>query len=368
MAFRVTCGGVEHWIDSLDNLTLNGATGLSKSANALVAGAGTTSVNLGDDRLSLDLTGTPPPPAPANVVATDGDFTDKVTITWDAAAGASTYSVYRGVTEDVADATLLEDSIAGLTTDDTTAVPGTVYHYWVTATNAVGEGAFSVADVGHISTGGGGPVDYINELFFRDATENPITLPWHLRSIDLEPPVLNLTTRAMEQTRNAAAIRETVAVHDAVLSGLNLSMTCDLTPAQWTLNNDIVCLLGRVNTYEFGVSWTEWKNRTSYYMGGVFAHAAANSFHARIYRKVLGSNYVLVTDTEAQTTCPTQITMTITGDNPVVINVYFNGVLKGTYSDSDATRINSGPYAGRMMVARAGAGVLGISRFGVAVT
>lgn len=209
-----------------------------------------------------------------------------------------------------------------------------------------------------------GDNDYINELFFRDATETPITLPWHPRA-GANLPALNLTTRAMEQARDVAVVYEPVVMHDAPLSGLNLSMTGDLITSGW-VNLDIVCLIGRANVYEFGASWTTWKNTAAYYQGGIYRHGPT-SYHARIYRKVLGSNYVLVTDTEAQATSPLQIAMTITGSNPVVINVYFDGVLKGTYSDSDATRINAGPYAGVAMVARVGTGVLGLSRFGVAV-
>jgi cellulose 1,4-beta-cellobiosidase len=69
---------------------------------------------------------------PANVLATDSVWTDKVRITWGSVSNANYYQIYRGTTTSVTAA----KSIGTATTttyDDTTAVQGTKYYYWVLA-------------------------------------------------------------------------------------------------------------------------------------------------------------------------------------------------------------------------------------------
>jgi hypothetical protein len=45
--------------------------------------------------LKYDATATPPPNAPMGVSASDGTYTDKVRVTWNAAAGATGYELWR---------------------------------------------------------------------------------------------------------------------------------------------------------------------------------------------------------------------------------------------------------------------------------
>jgi fibronectin type 3 domain-containing protein len=71
------------------------------------------------------------PLAPGNVDASDGTFTDKVLISWDPLTGATSYEVYRATSE--AGTKTLIGSPTGTSFDDTTAVTGTLYHYWVKA-------------------------------------------------------------------------------------------------------------------------------------------------------------------------------------------------------------------------------------------
>ncbi len=89
----------------------------------------------------------PPPPAPASLSASDGAYTDKVALTWPAAAGAAGYLVYRGSSADTNAAGVIGAS-AATSYDDLTAVPGTRYYYWARATNAGGASAFSPSDTG----------------------------------------------------------------------------------------------------------------------------------------------------------------------------------------------------------------------------
>lgn len=88
-----------------------------------------------------------PPVAPANVRATDGDYSDKVRVTWDAVPGAAGYEVWRHSTSNLASAVRL-GSARTSPVDDTSVVVTQPYYYWVRATNAAGISAFSVPDPG----------------------------------------------------------------------------------------------------------------------------------------------------------------------------------------------------------------------------
>jgi autotransporter-associated beta strand protein len=71
---------------------------------------------------------------PANVAATDGSSTANVTVTWDAATGASTYHLYRDTDATPAGATALGPQSSGYA--DAAATPGQLYYYWVVASNS----------------------------------------------------------------------------------------------------------------------------------------------------------------------------------------------------------------------------------------
>lgn len=71
--------------------------------------------------------------APANVAAADGASTANVTVTWDAATGASTYHLYRDTDSTPAGATGLGAQSSPYA--DTSATPGQLYYYWVVASN-----------------------------------------------------------------------------------------------------------------------------------------------------------------------------------------------------------------------------------------
>ena len=87
-------------------------------------------------------------PPPTGVAASDGTHTDKVAVTWDASAGATSYEVWRHTSDDSASATRLAASLTATSYDDTTATPGTLYYYWVKAASAQGTSAFSASDSG----------------------------------------------------------------------------------------------------------------------------------------------------------------------------------------------------------------------------
>jgi len=79
---------------------------------------------------------------PQNIAATDGDYTDKVVVTWESVAQAEGYRIYRGWH-------FLEQVDAPATSYvDVDVSPGTVYSYQVSAFIMVGEGAVSAEVMG----------------------------------------------------------------------------------------------------------------------------------------------------------------------------------------------------------------------------
>jgi C1A family cysteine protease/fibronectin type 3 domain-containing protein len=86
------------------------------------------------------------PEVPANVEATDGSLLDRVRLTWDACAGATSYKVYRSTSENGT-----YSQIGAPTTNTMDMITGVTTTYWfkVTAWNAQGESAFSDADSGN---------------------------------------------------------------------------------------------------------------------------------------------------------------------------------------------------------------------------
>ena len=93
------------------------------------------------------------PLAPRKVEASQGLYADKVALSWQDSAGATGYEVWRSETNDYTTATLLASPAAGvLIYDDTTAIPETVYYYWLKARNASGVSVFSAAVAGHATS------------------------------------------------------------------------------------------------------------------------------------------------------------------------------------------------------------------------
>ena len=113
-----------------------------------------------------------PPEAPTNVDATDGDYTDKVVITWTKSDGATDYQVYRDdvglgwlgdvatYDDDDADAPVITpgaaDATDGTSEDYVTlalggegVANGTAHTYKVRAKNAYGESGDSATDTGY---------------------------------------------------------------------------------------------------------------------------------------------------------------------------------------------------------------------------
>jgi hypothetical protein len=84
---------------------------------------------------------------PNSVQASEGKFTDKVRITWTASLGATSYKVYRAASA-TGTKTMLSGSPTNTTYDDTTAIRGVTYYYWVQALRGADSSDFSAYDIG----------------------------------------------------------------------------------------------------------------------------------------------------------------------------------------------------------------------------
>lgn len=94
------------------------------------------------------------PPAPTGVAASDGTFTDRVRVTWLSSSGAAGYEVWRGTSSSSSGAVRITTTdVNGTLFDDTTAVAGTTYWYWVRARNTAGTSPLSAANSGYRARG-----------------------------------------------------------------------------------------------------------------------------------------------------------------------------------------------------------------------
>ncbi|MBC2714522.1 MAG: hypothetical protein HF978_04360 [Desulfobacteraceae bacterium] len=93
-----------------------------------------------------------PPATPTGVSATDGEYTDRIRVTWNASANATTYDVYRA-----ASFSSPQTKIGSTTKnfyDDTAAVAcgsDASYYYWVKAINSAGASDLFYSDLGYKS-------------------------------------------------------------------------------------------------------------------------------------------------------------------------------------------------------------------------
>lgn len=104
----------------------------------------------------------PPPASPGNVRASNGTFSTKVQVTWDAVADAAEYRVYRNAANNPAAAMAVSTWQSETTFDDVTAMAPELgwqgcamnytyydYYYWVRSRSDYGESGFSLADIGY---------------------------------------------------------------------------------------------------------------------------------------------------------------------------------------------------------------------------
>jgi rhodanese-related sulfurtransferase len=84
-------------------------------------------------------------------LASDGTYSDKVYVSWNASSGATSYNVYRATSTSG-----LKPIIATVTSrsyNDTPPACGTPYYYWVSATNSAGTSGLSSSNSGYCDSG-----------------------------------------------------------------------------------------------------------------------------------------------------------------------------------------------------------------------
>ncbi|RMD87237.1 MAG: DUF1566 domain-containing protein, partial [Calditrichaeota bacterium] len=113
-----------------------------------------TGINSSDgwDSDRIQITPCPSQSVPSWVSASDNLFSDKVQISWED-VGASQYQVYRNTTNNSSSALAISSWISQTSFDDTQAIAGITYYYWVKAKNNCGNiSALSTFDTGIRST------------------------------------------------------------------------------------------------------------------------------------------------------------------------------------------------------------------------
>ena len=90
------------------------------------------------------------PPTPTGLAASDGTSTAHVALSWNDVAGETGYVIWRHTADVGGSATAIYTNAANVVTyNDTAPTAGTVYYYWVSATNAAGSSAKSSSNSGY---------------------------------------------------------------------------------------------------------------------------------------------------------------------------------------------------------------------------
>lgn len=122
---------------------LSAGNGVKEVRVEIRNGAGT--VRPANDTILLD--GVEPPAKPGGVSASDGNYPDRVQVTWNGVTGASAYEVYRA---GAAGGTKTRIATTASTNHADTSVPaGEIHYYWVKACAAGTCSAFSAYDTGY---------------------------------------------------------------------------------------------------------------------------------------------------------------------------------------------------------------------------
>ena len=87
------------------------------------------------------MTNSQPPPAPTGLTASAGS--GRISLSWTASSGATSYNVYRGTSAGGESSTPLATGVTTTSYPDSTAAAGTTYYYKVAAVNTYGNSGLS---------------------------------------------------------------------------------------------------------------------------------------------------------------------------------------------------------------------------------
>ncbi len=117
--------------------------------------------------------------APTGVSASDGTYTDKVQVSWNASSGATYYEVYRNTPTPAATSPLGSPSASPY--DDMSGTAGTTYWYFIKACNTAGCSGFSSSDSGYRNQG---PLTPSNFRMI-NTTQTSITIGWIMSAMKM---------------------------------------------------------------------------------------------------------------------------------------------------------------------------------------
>jgi len=152
------------------------------------------------------------PLPPSDVLASDGDFSDGVQVTWSEATGATGYEIWRNTVNNSGSSqkivsnyqfTLYGDN------DDNTVIPGETYYYWIKSVGPGGTSGFSSSDFGWRKLPSPTGVNS------SDGLNDRIEVTWN--------PVANATS--YEVWRSTSSDSNTAALLQSSISGLSFGDT-----------------------------------------------------------------------------------------------------------------------------------------------
>jgi hypothetical protein len=90
------------------------------------------------------------PAIPSGVKASDGNYTDKLIVSWTAVGDSSKYEVWRNTSNSTTSSVRIANlSNKSISYSDTATIAGATYYYWVKACNYIGCSGFSQPDPGY---------------------------------------------------------------------------------------------------------------------------------------------------------------------------------------------------------------------------
>ena len=139
-----------------EKASMNGTFKSPNSAEGTWSAAKTLSFNYAykgsGDFTIIKISSTPPvPSAPTGLSATDGEYNDKIKITWNSSSGATSYELWRNTSNNTSSAKKVGTTTSTSYEDSIEA--GKTYYYWVKAINSIGNSSvFSTTDSGNSAT------------------------------------------------------------------------------------------------------------------------------------------------------------------------------------------------------------------------
>jgi len=90
------------------------------------------------------------PTAATFVTASDGQYNDRIRVSWSNSPAAGYYEIWRHTTNDSSSAIVICSCVGGQNWyEDTAVLPGTNYFYWVRSVNGLSGGPLSTSDIGY---------------------------------------------------------------------------------------------------------------------------------------------------------------------------------------------------------------------------